>query len=136
MLVYNMVLFVVAANPFNVPLGADLSDHKMHCRSPSEICKICFDKYNRAVWLASVLCVHPEEHQRAERVTVMVTASKSHVVQVREPPSEAVKRVCLSAGSRQCGRCRRVHSQEERYYWSLQSAHRMLEGLLQVCINK
>ena len=117
------------ASPDTLQMDALDPDQWLHCRSPSEVCKTCFDKYHGSVWLASLLCTQPEEHRSIERVTVMVDASKTRVVQVCEPPANPASH---SSAATRCSQCKRVHSPEELHYWKLQTIHRELERLPEV----
>ena len=125
----NMINFLSTASPSTPQIDAQEPNQRLHCRSPSEVCKTCFDKYNRSVWLASLLCTQPEEHRSFERVTVMVDASKIRVVRVCEPPANPASH---SSAATCCSQCKRVHSPEELHYWKLQTIHRELERLPKV----
>jgi hypothetical protein len=110
------------------------------CHSPSEVCTLCCEKYNNAIWLAWLLCVHPEEHTCSERCNTVV--ANASVVRVRELPSRIRRRtnpntpkLCPSVQNNQgyCPQgdtCSFAHSQGEVNYWKWCLANAIFEGLV------
>ena len=106
----------------------------------SEVCKFCAESNPSAIWLAGLMCTHPEEHHGHPTVTVVCSSWKG-LVRVRQLPSSITelekvtrsKDIVRNTWAHTCSHgdeCTTAHTDEEVAFWRWQIIKKLYAQLV------